>query len=106
MNEMTVWRFADKVPEDEQVLERCRTNPPDVYGFGHHEFYRDLFGRIARGEEPAVDGAEGRRSLEVITAIYESAESGREVKLPFKPRFSRLGRPENGKRETGKERSK
>jgi predicted dehydrogenase len=93
MNEMTVWRFADAAPEDEHVLDRYRTNPPDVYGFGHHEFYRDLFDRIARGEKPSVDGAEGRRSLEVITAIYESIESGREVKLPFTPKYSRLGKP-------------
>lgn len=92
MNEMAVWRFTDPTPEDENVLERYRTNPPDVYGFGHHEFYRDLFGRIAKGGNPSVDGVEGRRSLEVITAIYESIESGREVKLPFTPTHSRLGR--------------
>ena len=100
MNEMTVWRFADAAPEDEHVLERYHTNPPDVYGFGHHEFYRDLFDRIANGEKPSVDGAEGRRSLEVITAIYESVESGREVKLPFTPKHSRLGRPGDGRRKT------
>jgi len=37
---------------------------------------------------------EGRKSLEVITAIDESIESGREVKFPFTPAYSRLGRPE------------
>src|SRR5262245_11826124 len=43
MNEMTVWKFTDEKPEDAEVLERYRTNPPDVYGFGHHAFYRDVF---------------------------------------------------------------
>ncbi|HSP94007.1 MAG TPA: Gfo/Idh/MocA family oxidoreductase, partial [Thermoanaerobaculia bacterium] len=81
-------------PEDAKVLERCRTNPPDVYGFGHHEYYRDVFNAIAKDEPPFVDGLEGRRSLEVITAIYESIESGREVRFPFKVSYSRLGRPE------------
>jgi UDP-N-acetyl-2-amino-2-deoxyglucuronate dehydrogenase len=96
MNEMTVWKFADETPEDAEVLERYRTNPPDVYGFGHHEFYRDVFGAIARDEKPPVDGREGRKSLEVITAIYESIGSGREVRLPFTPAYSRLGRSAGG----------
>jgi predicted dehydrogenase len=102
MNEMTVWRFADERPEDAEVLERYRTNPPDVYGFGHHEYYRDVFDAIARDEPPVVDGREGRRSLEVITAIYESIESGREVRFPFTPRASRLGqKPVDGRQKTG-----
>jgi predicted dehydrogenase len=92
MNEMTVWKFADETPEDRQVLERYRTNPPDVYGFGHHEYYRDVFKAIAKDEPPLVDGLEGRRSLEVITAIYESIETGREVRFPFTPESSKLGR--------------
>ena len=91
MNEMKVWTFADPVPEDEGVLERYRTNPPDVYGFGHHEFYRDVFASIVSGHGITVDGLEGRRSLEVITAIYESIESGQEVRFPFTPEKSRLG---------------
>jgi predicted dehydrogenase len=91
MNEMSVWKFANPVPGDEDVLAKYRTNPPDVYGFGHHEYYRAVFAAIARGEKPVVDGVEGRRSLEVITAIYESIESGREIRFPFVPRQSRLG---------------
>jgi len=93
MNEITVWKFADERPEDAEVLERYRTNPPDVYGFGHHEYYKDVFDAVARDEPPLVDGREGRKSLEVITAIYESIESGREVHFPFTPSHSRLGRP-------------
>lgn len=92
MNEMSIWSFASPLAGDAEVLEKYRTNPPDVYGFGHHAYYRDVFAVIARGEKPIVDGLEGRRSLEVITAIYESLESGREVKLPFVPTHSRLGR--------------
>jgi predicted dehydrogenase len=101
MNEMTVWKFADETPEDAEVLARYRTNPPDVYGFGHHEFYRDVFEAIRTNGRPVVDGREGRRSLEVITAIYESIETGREVRLPFTPAHSRLGKPEAVRRAEG-----
>lgn len=92
MNEMTEWAFEEPRPGDESVLERYRTNPPDIYGFGHHEFYRDVFASITHGHGNAVDGLEARKSLELITAIYESIESGREVRLPFIPAYSRLGR--------------
>ena len=105
MNEMTHWQFAEVRPEDADVIERYRTNPPDVYGFGHHEFYRQLFGSILDGHGSSVDGPEGRRSLEVITAIYESIESGREVRFPFTPTYSRLGKPGNGNREGGRVRA-
>ena len=30
-----------------------------------------------------VDGAEGRKSMELITAVYESCVTGREVALPI-----------------------
>ena len=52
---------------------------------------RDVFDAIAKDEPPLVDGREGRKSLEVITAIYESIESGCEVRFPFTPKASRLG---------------
>jgi hypothetical protein len=38
-----------------------------------------------------VDGLEGRRSLELITAIYESIETGKQVALRFNPKRCRLG---------------
>lgn len=91
MNEMRVWTFADSNADDADVLLRYKTNPPDVYGFGHHAFYGDVFDALAKGGAPPVDGSEGRKSLEVITAIYESIERGREVRLPFTPSRSRLG---------------
>ena len=38
-----------------------------------------------------VDGLEGRKSLELISALYESIETGEEVPLHFTPRLCRLG---------------
>jgi UDP-N-acetyl-2-amino-2-deoxyglucuronate dehydrogenase len=92
MNEMRTWAFDDAGPEEAAVLDQYRTNPPDVYGFGHHAYYRDVFAALDDDHAPAIDGAEGRRSLEVITGIYESIASGREITFPFVPSDSRLGR--------------
>ena len=92
VNRMKLWSFKDALDADRQVLEQCRENPPNVYGFGHLRFLEHVVECI-RNERPAlVDGREGRRSLELIIAIYESIESGREVPLRFRPAKSQLGR--------------
>jgi len=40
---------------------------------------------VLRGEAlPGTDGREGRKSLELILSIYESARTGREVTLPLR----------------------
>jgi predicted dehydrogenase len=91
VNEMKVWRFEDARPEDGEVLAKYSVNPPNVYGFGHQAYYEHVVDCIS-GERPhLVDGLEGRRSLELISAIYESVETGREVQMRFVPKLCRLG---------------
>ncbi len=79
MNKIDHWEFADFENEDENVKE-CATNPPNVYGYGHNEVIRcvveSLNGNRSIWE---VDGHEGRKSVKLIRAIYESAQTGKEV---------------------------
>jgi predicted dehydrogenase len=91
VNEMKTWNFRDKRPEDADVLAHYSVNPPNVYGFGHQEYLQDVVDSIESGTSALVDGLEGRKSLELITALYESIETGREVFLRFKPEKCRLG---------------
>ena len=46
---------------------------------GHAAQIADLVAAVREGRPPAVDGREGRRSLALVTAIYEAARTGREV---------------------------
>lgn len=91
VNEMRVWNFVDPEPEDDLVMEKYSVNPPNVYGFGHKEYYDHVVDSILNDKKQLVDGLEGRRSLELISAIYESIETGKEVFLRFKPKKCRLG---------------
>ncbi|MHB8893770.1 MAG: Gfo/Idh/MocA family protein [Candidatus Geothermincolia bacterium] len=91
VNKMLTWSFADTVPDDEDVMSRYSVNPPNVYGFGHQAYYEHVVDCIVNDRQALVDGLEGRRSLELISAIYESIESGQEVPLRFKPKQCRLG---------------
>ena len=91
VNQMKVWRFADSKPGDNEVMEKFSVNPPSVYGFGHQAYYAHVVDCILNNKRQLVDGLTGRRSLELISAIYESIETGKEVQLRFSPRWSRLG---------------
>lgn len=91
VNEMKVWNFSEPVPEDATVMERYSVNPPNVYGFGHQAYYEHVVDCIRRDTQHLVDGLEGRKSLELINAIYESVETRQEVMLRFRPQHCRLG---------------
>jgi predicted dehydrogenase len=91
VNEMKIWNFQDQQPEDADVLKTYRQNPPDVYGFGHIKYLENVIDTINKKELALVDGLEGRKSLELISAIYESIETGKEVHLRFRPSRCRLG---------------
>lgn len=92
VNKLETWQFAEAEPDDEHVTSAFSENPPDVYGFGHRAFYEHVVHSIRTNGAQLVDGIEGRKSLELISAIYESIESGTEVRLRFRPRHGRLGR--------------
>lgn len=91
VNEMRLWEFADNQPGDDDVVSTYRNNPPNVYGFGHQEFYLDTIDCILNDKRSILDGLEGRKSLELISAIYESVETGKEIFLRFEPQKCRLG---------------
>lgn len=92
VNEMKIWNFADQREDDARVLEEYRQNPPNVYGFGHVAYLEHVVNSIVHGKKALVDGLEGRKSLELIMAIYESIETNREVPLHFSPKKCRLGK--------------
>ena len=90
MNEIRTWQFADPSPWDAEVMEKFSVNPPNVYGFGHQAYYQHVVDCLTNQSAALVDGLEGRRSLELITALYESIETGEEVPLHFTPKLSRV----------------
>jgi len=80
VNRVDTWLFED-YDDDDKLIESAATTPPTVYGFGHQGYYRNVL-RVLRGEAvPDTDGREGRKSLEIILAIYESARTGKVVSL-------------------------
>jgi UDP-N-acetyl-2-amino-2-deoxyglucuronate dehydrogenase len=86
VNRVEHWAFAD-YDDDDKLVESAATSPPSVYGFGHEGFYRNVLEALRGAARPDTDGREGRKSLELILGIYESARTGRDVPLPLRDRY-------------------
>ncbi|PRX32587.1 putative dehydrogenase [Orenia metallireducens] len=91
VNEMKIWGFEDEQEEDQEVMKEFKENPPNVYGFGHKRYLDHVVDCIKNNKKALVDGLEGRKSLELINAIYEAAETGKTIKLRFEPKECKLG---------------
>jgi UDP-N-acetyl-2-amino-2-deoxyglucuronate dehydrogenase len=83
VNRVEHWTFAS-YDDDDKLVESANTNPPNVYGFGHEGYYRNVLAVLRGQAKPDTDGRAGRKSLELILGIYESAKIGREVPIPLK----------------------
>lgn len=82
VNEIQHWQFAEPDADDEKI-KSASYETTSVYGFGHPLYYDNVIS-VLRGEaEPAVDGRQGLKSLEVLIASYISARDGRRVPLPL-----------------------
>ena len=91
--DIKTWDFAKKDRRDATVRRRMArqkstgggaSDPSAIGHHGHTELFRDVIDAIQKRRKPAIDGVEGRRSVEIILGIYKAAETGRTVKLPLK----------------------
>ncbi len=90
MNELKTWKFDEPHEMDTEVWAQHAT-VPDLPAWNHTEYFKDVIDSYKDGKRGLVDGLEGRKSIELITAIYESAETNKEVALQFRPQACRLG---------------
>ena len=84
------WQLTPETPEDRNIQERFRqrsgtsggsSNPSAISHEGHRRQLADFVQAIGNNTQPQVDGREGRRSVELIQAIYRSAATGQAITL-------------------------
>jgi UDP-N-acetyl-2-amino-2-deoxyglucuronate dehydrogenase len=84
------WELTPETAEDKAIRERFAqrtgasggsSNPAAISHVGHARQLADFVRAIESGRQPLVDGQEGRKAVEIILAIYRSAETGRVVEL-------------------------
>jgi UDP-N-acetyl-2-amino-2-deoxyglucuronate dehydrogenase len=78
--------FPEKNAELESEIETLYNELPEVPYSGHQGQIDDVLKAIENQTLTVlVDGHEGRRTLELITAIYMAASTGQQVELPLQP---------------------
>jgi len=91
-DDITLWDFRDAAPADAEIraaLSAPRgpnsgaSDPRGISHQGHRDQLIDFLAAIDAGRPAAIDGREGRKAVELIRAIYRSAETGRAVELPL-----------------------
>jgi UDP-N-acetyl-2-amino-2-deoxyglucuronate dehydrogenase len=91
-DDITLWEFQEKVPSDNAVyaamagqtgFKAGASDPRGITHIGHRDQLVDFLDAIDTGREPLVDGREGRKSVEIIRAIYRSASERTIVALPL-----------------------
>ncbi|MWV45913.1 gfo/Idh/MocA family oxidoreductase [Paenibacillus sp. HJL G12] len=79
-----VWKTldGDTVPGSEPGGTAEGTDDPHaISADGHYILVDDLIRAVRDNREPLISGEEARKSVDLILAIYESARTGREVRL-------------------------
>jgi UDP-N-acetyl-2-amino-2-deoxyglucuronate dehydrogenase len=82
VNKIEKWEFED-YDDDDRIAQDANYQPPNVYGFGHNPYYRNVIDVLLGKDVPSTDGRDGRKSVEIIQAIYRSAKTGKRVSLPL-----------------------
>ncbi len=84
INKIEKWEF-ETGDKDDELVASSGYEPPNVYGFGHAGYYANILEVLRGNAEANTDGHEGRKSLELITGIYQSSREGRTVNFPIDP---------------------
>ena len=90
--DIVIWDFARSARADAAIKKQMRqristaggaSDPKAIGHHGHTALFRNVLQSI-QGKQPLLcDGREGRRSVEIILAIYQAAETGQAVRLPL-----------------------
>ncbi len=81
LNRKVVWKVAGELEREREVLTRDQVDPPSIYGTSHQKVIADMIEAIRDDRAPKTHGAEARKSLALVLAIYESARTGQPVTI-------------------------
>ncbi|MFJ2368326.1 Gfo/Idh/MocA family protein [Microbacterium sp. NPDC087665] len=76
--------FASATAAQPEAHELVESDVPDGWSdvdVAHHRQYLDVADAIRSGRRPAITTDDGRRALQVVLAVYESARTGRPIDL-------------------------
>lgn len=81
LNRKVFWKVAGELEHERELLTREEVDPPSIYGYSHKSVLADMMAAVQEDREPKTDGNEGRRSVALVLALYESARTGCPVSM-------------------------
>ncbi len=81
LNRFEFWKVEGHLDEEKEILGSPFPNPSSVYGYSHKLVIEDMIKALINDNQPQTNGYEGRKSLAIVLAMYESSRSGLRVKL-------------------------
>lgn len=81
-DQIDVWKIDGEEPPLSSSVQEHKTGsnrPDNIECVNHRKLFADVIEAIQQQREPLVSGREGRRSLQVIRAIYEASATGKPV---------------------------
>lgn len=87
---LKVWKFDEETEEDDRIRARFldatssgggASDPKAINTHGHERQFEDFADAIIQDVDPFITGEDAKKSVEIIRAIYESAQSEKLVKL-------------------------
>ena len=81
LNRKEFWKIEGELERERELLTQERLEPSSVYGKSHEFVIADVIRAIKEGKEPLTNRDEGRKSLAIVLAMYESSRTGRQVSM-------------------------
>lgn len=90
-NDIVQWQFEQQTAEDDKINETKETHsssggvsdPKAISYSGHQKQMENMIDAIYNNGKLLIDAEEGRKSVEIVLAIYKSARTGQQVNLPL-----------------------
>lgn len=79
-----IWDFKEEKPEDAEIKSSLMkgqeaglgaNDPTAINTYQHQRNFEEVVTAIAEGREPSTSATEARKSVELISAVYESAKN-------------------------------
>lgn len=76
------WQFIARAPQQQAEIESVMADlTPPLSGF--QGLFAAIYDHLVAGQGDIVSFADGRRSIEFVTAVYRSAREGKQIHLPL-----------------------
>lgn len=83
LNRKVMWKLDGELEKEQELITADLVDPPSVYGSSHKVVIQDMIEAVLEDRQPQTHGMEGRRSLALVEAIYESAQTQQAVEVNY-----------------------